>query len=180
MEKSLSTGSRYTGTPLRVEDCEAIQCWVEQYYSKLFAVALAILNDYYLAQDCVQESLVKAGVNRHKLRDRDKTLAWLCAIVRNECRSILRSNWRRRIKLSAEPIDLHKGDEVSPEHLEMYQVILMLPKQYREVVVLHYINELPLRDTAKILRIRENTCRVRLHRARQTLKKLLEEEGYRR
>ncbi|WP_373278598.1 RNA polymerase sigma factor [Alicyclobacillus shizuokensis] len=170
--------SRHNGTPLELEQREAIECWVEQYYSKLFAVALAILNDYHLAQDCVQESLIKAVMNINKLHDPDKALAWLCTIVRNECRTVLRSSWKRKIKLSSQPIESSQIDSSTRKALDIYQTLACLRKEYREILVLYYVNGFLLKEISEIINIRESTCRVRLHRARRALKKLLEKEGY--
>ena len=57
--------------------------------------------------------------------------------------------------------------------------VARLPSRYREVVVLRYLEELPIDQVAAVLRITTNVVHVRLNRARQrlngTLADLIEE-----
>ena len=48
----------------------------------------------------------------------------------------------------------------------------------RQVLVLHYYQELPVKEIAKILGKTENATAQRLNRARNRLKKILKEDGY--
>jgi RNA polymerase sigma-70 factor (ECF subfamily) len=53
---------------------------------------------------------------------------------------------------------------------------MQLPEKLRLAVTLHYIDGFSMRETAQILHCPEGTVKQRLHRARTTLRILLEEE----
>ena len=55
----------------------------------------------------------------------------------------------------------------------MLRAVLSLPEKYREVVVLHYYQLMPLTDVAQALRLPQATVRTRLHRAKKLLQPLL-------
>ena len=58
----------------------------------------------------------------------------------------------------------------------LFRSIARLPEIYRSVVLLRDIEELDTDETARSLAITPNTVKVRLHRARQALKRLIERE----
>ena len=76
------------------------------------------------------------------------------------------------------PIDVpDKSDVVErlDERLMISEVrkrLEQLPDQYREVIILRYINDIPINEIAKIMDTSENNISVRLHRAIEKLKAL--------
>ena len=79
----------------------------------------------------------------------------------------------------AEPYETwspHKLAERAERRALVHAAIEQLPDDYRTIVTLRDIEELSTAETARILEISEGAARVRLHRARQALRKLL--DGY--
>ncbi|WP_299622422.1 RNA polymerase sigma factor [Pelagibius sp.] len=156
------------------------------------AVAFRLLRDDGLADDCVQDALIKALRNIGKFEGRSKLKTWLHRITVNEALMKLRS----RKRLEEDLIDplLPDFDEntcrieapwtrrISAEEIlsqaERRQLVLSkigeLPESYRIVLMLRDIEELDTAEVAEALGITEGNVKVRLHRARAALKKLLE------
>jgi len=55
-------------------------------------------------------------------------------------------------------------------HRQVREAVAGLPPRYREVVVLRYLEELPIAEVAEALGVKRGTVEVRLHRARGRLK----------
>ncbi|MBQ7849259.1 MAG: RNA polymerase subunit sigma-70, partial [Clostridia bacterium] len=95
-------------------------------------------------------------------------------IAVNTCRNILKS---REYRLYAKATPLDQLPE--PARTDAYpddtvlQTVLSLPDRYREVVVLHYFQAMPLKDVADALRLPQATVRTRLVRARKLLYPML-------
>ena len=53
--------------------------------------------------------------------------------------------------------------------------VMNLPIKYREVIYLYYFEEMPIKDIAMVIEVKENTIKTRLKRAKKLLKKGLEE-----
>ena len=158
----------------------------------MLATATRLLGDPALAEDCVQESFISAFNNLDRFEGRSGVGTWLHRITVNACLMKLRSRRRK----AEEPIDDllptfdENGCRIEPawkstrsvEDLVAEQQVRELvmekigelPDSYRIVLVLRDIEELDTREVAEILDTTEGAVKVRLHRARAALKKLLE------
>ena len=72
-------------------------------------------------------------------------------------------------------------EDTTEEHLdqdqdiaEVYKKLRSIRKEYKEVILLYYIEELSIKEISIVLRKKENTVRVLVHRAMQVLKKQYE------
>ena len=155
-------------------------------------VAERLLRDPVLAEDCVQEALINAIQKIDTFAGRASLRTWLHRIVVNAALMKLRT--RRRLNegsiddlmpafdANACRIEAPWQEIETPERiLERAQssdlvprAIERLPDVYRIVLMLRDIEELSTRETAELLDCTENAVKVRLHRARSALKKLLE------
>ncbi len=61
------------------------------------------------------------------------------------------------------------------EDRELTSVVMNLPIKYREVIYLFYYEELSIKEIAIVIEVKENTIKTRLKKAKELLKKGLEE-----
>ena len=156
------------------------------------AVAQRLVKDEGLADDCVQEALIKALNSIDRFEGRSKLTTWLHRITVNEALMKLRS----RKRLEEESVDpllpefdanacrveppwqpLADADEILDQGRRRDLIrskIGSLPESYRIVLMLRDIEELTTAEVADYLGITESNVKVRLHRARSALKKILE------
>ena len=148
----------------RPVDWEAL---VTQNETRLYRAALAILGDPQEAEDAVQDAFLRY---LEKAPDNlEHPGAWLMRVLVNGCRSRLRLAWRRVGPL---PDTLPApGPEEGQELEELYS----LPPEDRAVIHLHYCEGYSTDEIAGQLGKRPGTVRSRLSRAREKLRKLLEE-----
>ena len=177
---------------LRVREDAAFEELVRTYTSRLLAVARRILGSHEEAKDVVQETFLAAFQSLDRFRGEASLGTWLSRIAVNQCLMKLRSR-RRKPEQSIEdllPTFLPDGHQVRESALwevsidtevERNEVLALvrqaidrLPPNYRTVLLLRDIEELSTEEVAGMLGITSNAVKVRLHRARQALRTLLE------
>ena len=158
----------------------------------MIAVAQRLLTDRALAEDAVQEAFVAAFRSYHKFENRSSLKTWLHRITVNAALMKLRKIKR----LSEQAIDefLPEFDQydcrieapwsniVSIEDIieneqtqaQVHTAIDKLPDAYRNVLLLRDIEGYDTGEVAELLALSESNVKVRLHRARTALKKLIE------
>ena len=135
--------------------------------NRLYRAALAILGDPHEAEDAVQDAFLRFLECAPKALERPS--AWLMRVLVNGCKSRLRLAWRRVGPLpDALPAP-------GPEEREELEELFSLPPEDRAVIHLHYYEGYSTDEIAHMLGCRPGTVRSRLSRARERLRKLLEE-----
>ena len=179
---------------LRRGDDDAFAALVRQQAGRMLATARRLLRSDQDAEDAVQEAFVSAARAIDGFAGGSKVSTWLHRIVINTALMKLRTRRRRREE-SIDDLLPHfdaEGRHVSPVAawetpsdvlLERRQTRAMvrrcidhLPERYRTVLLLRDIEELDTQESADLLGTTPNTVKIRLHRARQALRTLLEHE----
>ncbi len=147
-------------------------------YRRLVTQLYAFTSDLTEAQDVVQEAFARALARPQGLTDMDSPEAWLRTVAIN----VVRRRWRRRkifdtIMLRDRPVQQFVESAPSPERADLRDAIATLPRTYREVIVLHYLADLPVDEVARLLSVPVGTVKSRLSRGRAALASQL--EGYR-
>ncbi|MGW1775643.1 SigE family RNA polymerase sigma factor [Streptomyces sp. NPDC002104] len=128
----------------------------QAHYRSLLGLAALLLDDTASCEDVVQEAFIRVHSARKKVRDREKTLAYLRQTVVNLSRSAL----RRRIlglKLLSKPMpDMASAEEGAYDLLEREDLIKAmrgLQRRQREVLSLRYFSDMTESQVAEVLGI---------------------------
>lgn len=150
-----------------------LEHWVDQYAERLYRAA-AVGTDPDDARDLCQETFLVAA--RSRFEGRSAPYTWLYGIMKNLRRA------RRRRAARVEP---HRPQlaVVTPEaevargqvRRRVQAAVAHLPEIQREVVVLYYLEELPIAAVAERLGLPANTVKSRLFAARSALRRALKE-----
>lgn len=183
--------------PLDIEavlrgDHDAFERLVHQESPRLFRVIARIVRDEDEARSVMQETFLQAYQRLQSFRRESKLTTWLYAIGINLARASLRKTRRYdtleeadierlqpsfsngRYTQTYETWNPHKFAERAERHRIVRAAIDQLPPDYRLVVILRDLEQLSTAEAAQVLDISEGALRVRLHRARQALRALLE------
>ena len=179
---------------LRAGDEDAFGLVVQRYGGRMLATARRFLNNEHDAQDAVQEAFTSAFRALDRFNGDAMLSTWLHRIVVNAALVQLRSKRRRgeqpietllpRFDQDGEWIDdpatWTDATEAILERRDSREMVRRcierLPDKHRRVLLLRDIEELDTEETARSLATTANTVKVRLHRARQALKTLIERE----
>jgi RNA polymerase sigma-70 factor (ECF subfamily) len=124
------------------------------------------------AEDIAQDALLRAWRRRSTLRDGDRRNQWLATIVRNEA-------FRQHARLRPDPtssIEFSEGAEdervlAAVELADLHAALSLLSERDRELLEMKYEEDLTQGMIARRLGIPEGTVKVRLHRARNKLRR---------
>jgi RNA polymerase sigma-70 factor (ECF subfamily) len=141
----------------------------------LLRFAFWLARDRAIAEDIVQETLLRAWRARKELRDNTSVRAWLLTIVRREN---ARLHERKRLPtvdiddaVSGQDVALALEDE-DPEIVDLRRVMLRLPDEYREPLVLQVLGGFSTGEIAEELRLTVPAVLTRLFRARNKLREM--------
>jgi len=154
----------------------------DQYYDRIKRFILSLVKDEWIADDLVQETFLKIRKHIDSVREPSKISSWIFRIAYNLCQDHFRSTPLKNEK----KIDLLSktyADEIQiQEKLEQNQMgvcvkekINMLPESLQIPLILFDMEGFTHKEIASILNISEENAKVRLHRARKELKKILKE-----
>jgi RNA polymerase sigma-70 factor, ECF subfamily len=128
------------------------------------------------AEEAAQEAMVRAWVRRDACRHPDAPLPWLLEITRNEARRLLgREARREHLELFEAPP--REDDELAgtADRVTVEQALRTLADGDRCMLHLRYAEDLTQVEVARRLGVPEGTVKVRLHRARRRLRRVLED-----
>lgn len=178
-------------TALRAGDETAFESLVRNYGGRMLSVARRFLANDDDAQDAVQEAFLSAFKALAAFDGRSRLSTWLHRIVVNAALMKLRTRKRHPEQSIDDLLPTFKldGHEAAPrtrwddsaahaERSETQQLIreqiLKLPESYRTVLLLRDIEEHDTETVAQMLDVTPAAVKVRLHRARQALRTLLD------
>lgn len=144
------------------------------YKDDVYRLAVSYTHSVHDAEDVCQTVFLKLMEQSGITPGKEK--ACLMQVTANQCRSLLRSVWRKR----TEPLD-EEAEEILSEQPVLqgiWESIRKLKPKYRIVVYLFYYEGYTVKEIADILHISGTAVTTRLSRARQVLEAELREEVY--
>lgn len=141
--------------------------------------------DAQRADDVAQEAWLAIVRALPRLREPERFPPWLFTIVRRAVTNQLRDQYTGRTRQAVrdlEEVHLTEAGRHDPvagllDRAEVVAHLARLPVLEREVLVLHYLEDLSVADTAQVCDVSVGTVKSRLHRARRLLRERLEEKG---
>jgi RNA polymerase sigma-70 factor (ECF subfamily) len=171
-------------------DQRACEELVRKYGGRMLAVARRFFRNEDDANDAVQDAFLSAFGSLARFAGMSSLNTWLHRIVVNACLMKIRKNKNEKsIDALLPQFDetghhcqhpaqwddtVHMAAERSELQAHVRTCIDQLPEQYRSVLLLRDIEEFDTAETARLLDCTPNNVKVRLHRARQALRTLLE------
>jgi RNA polymerase sigma-70 factor, ECF subfamily len=154
--------------------------------SKIFNAIYSFVGDYDDALDLTQETFIHAFRHLHSFRQESSISTWIYTIAMNVCKKS--HNKRKKISLVfTDSIDdpktnsyamnqtlqdqsVEENIEIDEEQLFIRQEISSLPKKYKTVIILKYLQDLSYEEIAEIVGCNVGTVKSRLSRAKEKLK----------
>lgn len=160
-------------------DETAMELFVRKYYPAIWRYCRCHVLDYGYAEDLAQETFAHFFRSLSGYRHMGKTLPWLYTIAGNLCKNFYGQNREIVRDFTEEDAGEKTGENLQDalcRQVDVKRALFELPEELREVVILHYFQELKLREIAGMLRIGLPLVKYRLRRAKEELAKLLGEE----
>ncbi len=177
-EKGLDLEKRRNSLVARLKagNHDAADELVEMYYGQIYLYMRRLGHGRQNSEDLTQESFVQAWQHLSQLRNDNSLNGWLYRIASNVSSLYWRRNKIRKTG-TIEGFEIADNDR-SHERLGDFELldnlnvaVAALPRKLREAVVLHYMQHLTIAESAQAAGIREGTCKSRLSRALDALRK---------
>ncbi|MBU0566696.1 sigma-70 family RNA polymerase sigma factor [bacterium] len=163
-------------------DKAAFDRLVLRHKDKVFNLCYRFLGDYEEANDCAQETFVKAFRSLKRFKQRSAFSTWIYRIAVNTCKNRLASleyRYHKKMRRLDDESSIRIRDEShSPaarlerkeKEVLIQKAIDSLPKEQKAVIVLRYIQGLSYKEVAEITGHNPGTVKSKLSRAREQLK----------
>jgi RNA polymerase sigma-70 factor (ECF subfamily) len=148
---------------------------VKRYQQFIIRQAYAYLGDNESAKDAAQEVFVKAYEGLPYLENDQVFKSWLYRICRNHCLNLAR---RRKIENSHQIESPAVEKSNLDTKLILRKGIKRLDESSREILILRYYHDMRYDEIAAFLDIPPSNVKIRLFRAKKTLKAVLRESGH--
>ena len=164
-------------------DENAFESLVEKYQKQVHALAWRKIGDFHIAEEITQDTFLKVYQKLSTLKDPKQFSGWLYVIATNLCRA-----WLRKRRLETEPLEeaeIASIDEIYSRYVAeertkvtveaqrevVKKLLAKLKESERTVMTLHYFGEMTCEEISRFLGVSTSAVKLRLHRARQRLKK---------
>ncbi|PLT31113.1 RNA polymerase subunit sigma [Peribacillus deserti] len=154
---------------------------MEEYGDMIVRLAYTYVKQKQAAEDISQEVFISCYNSLDRFQKRAAYKTWLYRITVNKCKDYVNSWSFKHIHYKDYFSSiLMRGTSKDSEGLDreekeiIFKKVLSLPIKLREVIILHYYEELSVNEISSLLAINANTVKTRLHRARKQLKGLFE------
>lgn len=151
---------------------------IDRYADMVYRLALSQMKNTTDADDLFQEVFVRLVSHIQDLESWEHVKAWLIRVTINCAKKHFGQYWNKNVDYIEEPeriADVNGGYQLPEEH-PVRDAVGKLPPKYRLVIHLYYFEELTVAEIARLTEQKETTVKSQMHRAREMLKELLEEE----
>lgn len=166
---------------------KALEILLEQYLKPILNFVYRLVGNTNDAEDITQEVFLKVWKNIKKYHHKSSFKTWIFSIARNTAIDHLRkkkllifSDFESEDGPNAISENIASKDDLPAEVLKkaekkkfLDEALLKLPHDHREVLLLHYVNDLTFKQIGEILKKPLDTVKSRHHRAILALKKIL-------
>lgn len=161
-------------------DLDAFTQLVRRHRDDHMRFAVRMLGNRFDADEALQSAWLRAFRHLHRCADRVRFGAWVFAIVANECRSAATRRARRERRLvddasvlETEAVD--DGSDRRAEREDIERALDELPLEQREAFVLKHVEQMSYDEMAEITGVGVSALKMRVKRACERLRELLEE-----
>ncbi|WP_462248651.1 RNA polymerase sigma factor [Ekhidna sp.] len=144
------------------------------YHSMVNQMCMGFMKgDVDLANDLTQESFINAWRSLDKFKGASSYKTWIYRITVNTCLKYIRDNRQKhQVDIDTQP-QLPVEEDRSDTNQELYLAIGQLGELDR-LIIMMVLDELEYEEIAKVIGINEGNLRVKIHRIKKQLKKILE------
>ncbi len=151
------------------------------YGQDILQLVYSYVKDAVVAEDLTQEIFIKCYKALPTYNQQSNIRTWLWRIAINHCKDYRKSWYFRKVSTAEEEQEWTSTDNVEEEIIQqdedrqLADAVMELPIQYRELIYLHYFQEMKLKEISEITGVKLGTVKTRMRQAKRRLKTYWEE-----
>lgn len=164
-------------------DAAAFEQLVTAYQRAVYRLALRMCSSAAAAEDVAQEAFLSAWKNLPQFRGDSQFSTWLYRLTTHAAIDYLRREKRHEasdiddVTVADETSSPQEAVERSEAQTAVRDALAALSPEYREVILLRYMQELSYEEIGIALHLPPGTVKSRLNRAKGQLKEILQQSG---
>lgn len=160
-------------------DESAVDDFVKQYYSEIYRYCYYKLSDKWQAEDVTQDTFTNFFKHFNSYIHKGKAKNYLYVIAGNLCKNEYKKNKAESYgQVEDQILERSEVHEEIALKISMEQEISRLPKEFKEVIILYYFQNLKIKEIAEILDINISLVKYRLSESKKMLKKSIDKEDF--
>ncbi len=179
MEKNKTDNLNSLVPLLKKNDSKAFKIIFDTFYHRLYAFSLNYVTEGYMAEEVVENVLLKLWKKRNKLDNIENLKSYLYTMTRNASLDYLKKE-RKYVHLDIEKHGSGTSTDqyiiTEETHAILFQALEILPKKCRKVFELSCLEGIKYKDIAEDLQISINTVKSQRARAIELLKNHLKNQ----
>lgn len=141
---------------------------------ELYVIAKIRIKQQDDMYDVIQETMLKAYSNLHKLRENKYFKTWMIRILINECNKKYKKRKYQEVTYESQIIEEELFYEDTHEKIHFEALITPLEEKEKIIITLYYYLKYTTKEISQILHIKESTIRSKIARAKTKMKKYYE------
>ncbi|WP_425803734.1 RNA polymerase sigma factor [Desulfitobacterium sp. Sab5] len=146
-------------------------------YNKVYRTVFFYTRDKYITEEAVQQAFIIAFGKIENLTEKDKFASWVTVIALNEAKHILKKQSKAKIiPLTEKYLSDKAGSDILTVEIktDINNIFKKLKPQEAEILILKYYVDLTLEEISSIMNISIANVKVRLHRAKESFRKVVD------
>ena len=145
-----------------------------EYAKELFNIAYGYTRNRDDSIDIMQNAYVVLLESNKKFESNEHIKYFLIRVTINESLDLLKSASKKRVIKNNDVVVNFPETEKEELQYDLSEIVNTLPEKYKTIIILHYYDDMKIKDISSVLKISESAVKKRLERARRFIKETIE------
>ena len=145
-----------------------------EYAKELFNIAFGYTRNRDDSIDIMQNAYVVLLESNKKFESNEHIKYFLIRVTINESLDLLKSANKKVIRNNNDFVINFPETKKEELPYDLSEIVNILPEKYKTIIILHYYDDMKIKDISNVLKISEPAVKKRLERARNLIKEIIE------
>ena len=145
-----------------------------EYAKELYNIAYGYTRNRDDSIDIMQNAYVVLLESNKKFESNEHIKYFLIRVTINESLDLLKSASKKRVIKNNDVVVNFPETKKEELQYDLSEIVNALPEKYKTIIILHYYDDMKIKDISSVLKISESAVKKRLERARNLIKEIIE------
>ena len=145
-----------------------------EYAKELYNIAYGYTRNRDDSIDIMQNAYVVLLESNKKFESNEHIKYFLIRVTINESLNLLKSASKKRVIKNNDVFVNFPETKKEELPYDLSEIVNTLPEKYKTIIILHYYDDMKIKDISNVLKISESAVKKRLERARNLIKEIIE------
>ena len=145
-----------------------------EYAKELYNIAYGFTRNRDDSIDIMQNAYVVLLESNKKFESNEHIKYFLIRVTINESLDLLKSASKKRVIKNNDVVVNFPETKKEGLPYDLSEIVNTLPEKYKTIIILHYYDDMKIKDISNVLKISESAVKKRLERARDLIKEIIE------